>query len=146
MIKKKKNKDKSTHNVEIGTLYDVNKNLVEKNIEILTEEEIDNKRTLIQDFISKTNNQYYMLLCNDKKDYTVFHRNKNKNGQYWDVCEGYVGDRIDKILTKECLPNRGDIKSIELTKNKDAIEIWISIEQESFCYYFFPYDNAAIEC
>ena len=148
MLNKKKNKNKKStpQNIEIGTLYEVNKNLVEKNIEVLTEEELNNKKELVRNFITKTNNQYYMLLCNDRKDYTIFHRNKNKNGTYWDLCEGFVGNVLEKILINECLINRGEVKSIELTEDNTAIEIWISIDQESYCYYFFPYDTAVIEC
>ena len=41
--------------------------------------------------------------------------------------------------------NRGLIKGIDLTKDEQAIEIWLSIDEEAFVYYFFPYDNAVIE-
>ena len=145
--KKKKKNTKTTHNIELGTLYDINKNLVEKNVNILTNEELKNKKDLIIDFINNTNNAYYMLLCNEKKDYTIFHRNqKLKNGEFLDRSEGYTGEYLETVLIDECLPNRGYTKSIELTENKDAIEIWISIDDDSYCYYFFPYDNAIIEC
>ena len=30
-------------------------------------------------------------------------------------------------------------------KDEQAIEIWLSIDEEAFVYYFFPYDNAVIE-
>ena len=40
---------------------------------------------------------------------------------------------------------RSLIKGIDLTKNEQAIEIWLSIDEEAFVYYFFPYDNAVIE-
>lgn len=88
-----------------------------------------------------------MLLCNDRKDYTIFHRNqKCINGEFLDRCEGYTGDYIESVLLDECLPNRGSIKSIEFTEDKNAIEIWLSIDGESFVYFFFPYDSAIIEC
>ena len=41
--------------------------------------------------------------------------------------------------------NRGEVRGIDLTKDKDAIEIWLIIEDEAYCYYFFPYDAAIIE-
>ena len=72
---------------------------------------------------------YWMLLNNERKDYTVF-----------------------VILTKEgilneirpTLLNRGSILSIE--KQSDGnYEIWIRIDNEPFAYYLFPYDNAVIE-
>ena len=83
------------------------------------------------------NNTYYMLLCNERKDYTVFKMNDKDNDD--SIRE------IVSILVDECLRNRGEIRGIDLTKDKDAIEIWLIIEDEAYCYYFFPYDAAIIE-
>jgi len=129
-MKKKNNKKK--HIANIGTLYDINKSIIENNIKELTSEEIEEKKELIDSLLQRTNNKYYMLLCNDRKDYTVFVNEEN------DI------DNFLKILLDECLPNRGKIKSIEDTEDNQAIEIWLSIEGESYCYYLFPYDNAII--
>lgn len=131
---KKKNGKKLT-NVELGKLYEINKSIIEKNVPPLTQEEVKEKIKLIDTFIKETNNKYYMFLCNDRKDYTVFNLNQN-------------GDTLNAatILTKECCINRGVLKSIDLSTAKDAIEIWLSIEKESYCYYFFPYDLGIIEC
>ena len=135
---KKKKENKTTHNIEVGTLYDMNKNLVEKNIPDLTEEELNNKKELFISYLKDTNNYYYMLLCNDKKDYTIL-RLAVKS-------DDIRLNKLTNILVDECLTNRGKVKSIELTENKDAVEIWLSIDGESYCYYFFPYDAAIIEC
>ena len=132
-LNKKTKTTKKTHNINLGTLYDINKNIVEKNISVLTEKEMQEKKNLIITFLEDTDNHYYMLLCNDRKDYTIFHKD---NGI----------ECLQDILIDECLPNRGKTKSIEYTENKDAIEIWVSIDGESYCYYFFPYDTAIIEC
>ena len=129
-MKKKNNKRK--HIANMGTLYDINKSIIENNIKELTEEEIEEKRNLIEAFLQRTTNKYYMLLCNDRKDYTVFVNEEN------DI------DEFLTILLKECLPNRGIIKSIENTEDEQAIEIWLSIEGESYCYFLFPYDEAII--
>lgn len=134
--KKKKKEEKTTSNVTLGTLYDVNKGIVEKSVPDLTKEELEDKKNLIIEFLKDTNNKYYMLLCNDKKDYTVFRRSSKQN----------IGTELVNILIDECLQNRGKTKSIEYTESKDAIEIWISIDGESYCYYFFPYDMAVIQC
>ena len=53
--------------------------------------------------------------------------------------------KVASILVDECLINRGEIRGIDITKDKEAIEIWMSIEEDSYVYYFFPYDNAIIE-
>ncbi len=142
-----KKRNKKATKVAIGTLYDLNKGVIEKSVKALTQEELNNKKDLIIDFINNSNNEYYMMLCNERKDYTIFHRNKkNKDGEFLDRCEGYTGDYFEKVLIEECLPNRGQTKSIEWTEDKGALEIWISIDGESYCYYLFPYDTAIIEC
>lgn len=124
----------NTSNITLGTAYEINKNLVEKYEKELTTKELQNKKTEITNFIQETKGQYYMLLCNDKKDYTIFNI-LNKNNI----------EKMTNILVDECLVNRGIIKGIDLTKDKCAIEIWLSIENEAFCYYFFKYDDAVIE-
>lgn len=124
----------STSNVTLGTAYEINKNLVEKYEKELTIEELQNKKTEIINFIQKAKGQYYMLLCNDRKDYTIFNILNKDNIE-----------EMTNILVDECLKNRGIIKGIDLTKDKCAIEIWLSIDNEAFCYYFFKYDDAVIE-
>ncbi len=126
----KKYKKKKTSTLTMGNLYDINKNLIKDNVSPLTEEKLAEKRQIILDFL---NEMYYMLLCHDRRDYTVFRINESK-------------EECVKILIDECLKNRGEILSIEPTENKDAFEIWIKIENEVFCYYFFPYSQAIIEC
>lgn len=129
-IMPKKYKKKKTSTLTMGNLYDINKNLIKDNVSPLTEEKLAEKRQIILDFL---NEMYYMLLCHDRRDYTVFRIKESK-------------EECVKILIDECLKNRGEILSIEPTENKDAFEIWIKIENEVFCYYFFPYSQAIIEC
>lgn len=123
--------------LDMGTLYELNKNLVQQNEMKLTAGILNSKKEIIKNFIIKQNNYYYMLLCNERKDYTVFH--------WCNICDNDKAKDIAKILVDECLINRGEIRGIDLTKTQDAIEIWLSIDGESFVYYFFPYDNAIIE-
>lgn len=130
LIRKKKNN--KTTKLSMGSLYELNKNLIKKNVSPLTEEELAGKGQIILDFIEKT---YYMLLCHDRRDYTVFRITNSK-------------EECKNILINECCKNRGSILSIDLTEKKDAIEIWIknNEDNEPYCYYFFPYDEAIIEC
>lgn len=134
---KKRLERKKMSNISLGTLYDVNKNLVLKNEIKLTDGVLNSKKEIITNFMRKMNNTYYMLLCNERKDYTVFKMNdKNSDDSIREIVS---------ILVDECLKNRGEIRGIDLTKGKDAIEIWLIIEDEAYCYYFFPYDAAIIE-
>lgn len=134
---KKRLEKKKMSDISLGTLYDVNKNLVLKNEIELTDGVVNSKKEIITNFMRQMNNAYYMLLCNEKKDYTVFRMNDKDSDD--SIRE------IVSILVDECLKNRGEIRGIDLTKDKDAIEIWLIIEDEAYCYYFFPYDAAIIE-
>ena len=127
--------------IVVGTLYDINKNLVKQNEIKLTEAILNSKKLIIRDFIYKTNQNYYMLLCNEKKDYTIFDFKKDRDNYDWDIS---ICEDCAKCLVDECLINRGEIRGIDLTKDKDAIEIWMIIENEAYVYYFFPYDNGVI--
>ena len=126
-------KDKKTQ-IELGTTYDKNKTLVKKYEKKLTTEELKNKLDNFKTYIQYTNEKYYMLLCNDKKDYTVFHLNN-------------IND-IDFMFNElcECLTNRGDVYGFDKTQDEQAFEIWLVINDEAYCYYFFGYENAVIEC
>lgn len=128
--------EKKMSNITLGTAYEINKNLVEKYEKELTIKELKEKKEIISTFIKETDNRYYMLLCNDRKDYTVFTLLDGEKDK---------SDETASILVDECLFNRGLIKGIDLTENKDAFEIWLSIDKEAYCYYFFPYDNAIVE-
>lgn len=124
-----------TSKVSLGTLYDINKNAM-KSIKELSYEERVAKRKLVEDFITDTHNHYYMLLCNDRRDFTIVTldaANKEKRAA------------AAFTVVDECLVNRGKIKAIDLTEHNDAIEMWLNIDDEEFCYYFFPYDNAIVE-
>ena len=123
----------------LGTLYDLNKGLVQQTEVKLSEGVLNSKKEVIKNFLIKTNNNYYMLLSNERKDYTIFTMGSNDGYTYEDKSK-----RLVSILVDECLVNRGEIRGIDITKDKGAIEIWMSIEEESYVYYFFPYDTAII--
>lgn len=124
-----------TSKVSLGTLYDINKNAM-KSIKELSYEERVAKRKLVEDFITDTHNHYYMLLCNDRRDFTIV---------TLDVANEEKRAAAAFTVVDECLVNRGKIKAIDLTEHNDAIEMWLNIDDEEFCYYFFPYDNAIVE-
>ena len=124
----------SESKMTLGTLYDFNKQLMSQAKEL---RRIDFKDSLneIKDFIKEKDNKYFMLLCKERSDYTVFVLFKNED----------FDRQIFKKELSECLTNRGQILSIEETKDKQAYEIWIKIDEESFVYYLFPYDLGVIE-
>ena len=79
-------------------------------------------------------NCYWMLLCRERNDYTVF------------ALLGHYGvSELSKELS-ECLLNRGLIT--DFTQRDDGnYEIWIRDQEtkENFVYYLFKYNEGIIE-
>ena len=130
-------KKEKTTNITLGNNYDINKQLVQKYEKKLTDEQLNKKKEIIANFVNNSTDYYFMLLCNEKKDYTVFEFTEGK--KWTERCAD-----LAKCLVDECLINRGEIRGIDLTEDKQAIEIWLSIDGESFVYYFFPYEKGVI--
>lgn len=126
--------------VSMGTLYDMNKNVI-ANLSALSKRQVKDRLLEISEYIKKTDNRYYMMLCHEARDYTVFNIQKNDDS---------IHNAIEEL--KLCLDNRGEIYSIAEDTN-GAIEIWIKgtgyceyLEKDKFyMYYLFPYDAAVIE-
>lgn len=131
-------KEKET-TFELGTLYDVNKNIIQNSKE-LSQGVVNSKKEEIKNFLEKTNNEYYMLLCHERRDYTLFDLGYETYHAYKEKCK-----KAADVLVDECLKNRGEIRGIDITKDKQAIEIWISIEEDSYVYYFFPYNEGVVD-
>ena len=135
-------KEEEKKEIEFGTLYDVNKNLVKQKELKLSEAALNSKKLIIRDFLMNHEDKYFMLLCNERKDYTVFDFTPYDMTDYTKAKEKSMD--CAKCLVDECLTNRGEIRGIDLTKDKDAIEIWMVIDDDAYVYYFFPYDNGVI--
>lgn len=118
------------------TLYDVNK-LTMPNLPDLTNEQIDEAKRKIAAFIP-SNTNYWMLLNNEKRYYTVFHLNKAKNVLLCPKIE-------DEII--ECLTELGAIKSIEIIDD-NTVEAWVidKDDETAYVYYLFNYDGGIVEC
>ena len=114
-------------------LYDINKSAM-LSMPVLSEEQLVGKSQLIEDFFNNKDADYYMLLCKEQVDYTLF----------WDEhYENSIKEHIEDIYV--CLNNRGEIISIDLDEQGGAIEFWIKIDNELYCYLFFPYDEGVIK-
>lgn len=117
------------------TLYDMNKQIM-KNIDPLNELQIASAQSSIEDWFNMSIDCYAMLLCNERRDFTLFHLYENQNPN---PCKVAANEFIG------CLIDRGDILSIE-PADGNAWEVWIKIDDEPYCYYLFNYDNGVIEC
>lgn len=113
-------------------LYDLNKSIISQ-LKDLNEEQLYAAKKMITIFAEETNNKYHMLYGREINYFTLF------------VKDFYAKETLGNEVIN-CLKNIGKIKSIELTENKDAIEIWIcDLENELTVLYLFPYDNGIVE-
>ena len=113
------------------TLYEMNQQIMAQQ-PALSKEDINAARETFNDFMTKERmshgDTYFMFLCREKYDYTVFH------------FKNYNLDKCWKNLI-DIAQNRGRIKGIDISENGDMLEIWI----EDHAYYLFAYDWGVIE-
>lgn len=126
--------------MEMGNLYDVNKEIMESQKPISLKEWNEKSKEIVA-FCEETNNQYYMLLNRETNNFTLFDfRHDSKRGTLNTI-------RLIYDDLKICLQNRGYVLSIDKTQNGDAYEIWIrdKVEGNILVYYFFPYDIGVVK-
>ena len=112
------------------SLYEYSKQVVAN--EVPMDPILFNKK-MIEVSTDMVEHTYMMLLCHDRRDYTIFHiANADKKNAAKEI--------------SETLLNRGKILLVD--KQKDGSwEIWIrdSLTDENFAYYLFPYDDGVVE-
>ena len=112
------------------SLYEYSKQVVANEVPM---DPILFNQKMIEVSMDMVEHTYMMLLCHDRRDYTIFH----------------IANVDKKIAAKEIsetLYNRGKILLVD--KQKDGSwEIWIrdSLTDENFAYYLFPYDDGVVE-
>ncbi len=130
---------KKEYNVNLGTLYDMNKEIMAKQ-EPLNFIEINKLKPNLEEWFNWQIDGYAMLLCRERYDFTVFHLYELQNPNPPKVA-------ANELI--EALENRGKILSIEQdTTNSlgNAWEIWLKIDEEAFAYYLFNCDDWVIQC
>lgn len=135
-------KDKITPKAEVsmGNLYDMNKQLMEHE-PVATEEEIKVAKEHLREYLTHNFKQkYFMLLCHELRDYTMFNLDKTDT---WRMA------KADTIMTAandiiECMTNRGELLVADQQED-GAWELWIRNSEGCFAYYFFPYGEAVLE-
>jgi hypothetical protein len=127
------------HEVSLGTIYDLNKQVMAKE-KPLKKAAINDLKKKLEDWFNMQIDCYAMLLCRERYDFTIFHLYEKENVN---------PPRIAANELIDVLNNRGEILSIE--KDGQNIcgggwEIWIKIGEEAFAYYLFNCDDWTIEC
>lgn len=126
--------------VAMGTLYEVNKQMMMNEPAMAKEVQEEKIKTLQEWFIKKFDEQYFMLLCNDLRDYTLFNLDSHPS-----LCTSTSGKCFNAATDViECMTNRGTLLSVELQED-GAWELWMRNDEGSFAYYLFPYGNAVLE-
>ena len=114
-------------------LYELNRSIIEQQ-GVLDADVLAEKFELINIFATNTKNNFYMLYGREINYFTVFAKHEK-----WEL-------ETLALAVTECLANIGSVYSIEVTAEKDAIEIWVKdIHQDLLtCMYLFPYDNGIV--
>lgn len=123
-------------NVELGTIYDINKAIYhEKDLlpETLTKE-LYKKVYLWFKEKALCGANYYMFLCRDRQDYTIFNFIK------YNPQKG-----LDEL--KDLINSRGKLKDIVYNEKYNYYEFWIYVEalDKEYLYILFPCDDFIIE-
>ena len=129
---------KEDPNITMGTLYDMNKQLMTQTAKPLSPMELVPIQYKLSEWFNWEIDCYAMLLCHERRDYTVFRL-------YGDPPMNSDPPAVATNELLSLLTDRGEILAIDETEDK-AWEIWLKINEEPYCYYLFNYDNAVIEC
>lgn len=115
-------------------MYDINKQIIAQLPAINEADMIAVKREIIRKYCDQMKAEYYMLLCRDINYYTVFK-----------IDLKLADETIEDVLV-DCANYIGTIKSIGFTEDEQAIELWMTNEEDTYVAYFFPYDKGVIVC
>ena len=110
-------------------LYDMNKQII---IQLPDLTDPTDSIAKIDAFVADTHNMHYMLYGKDISYFTIFQR-----------CFGLTETVGEAVI--DCLKNVGTLKSIDITPDKDAFEIWVVVNDEATCLYLFPYDSGIVK-
>ena len=101
---------------------------------LITEKQLAPAKEILKNYLNKEKHDYYMLLCNDARYYTVF--NRRTDAPY---------ESMSSIII-ECLQDQGVIQQISPTEDESAIECWIKNDKGCFMYLLFDYDWGVVPC
>ena len=113
------------------SLYEMNKSVITK-LPVYTDDQIKQLQATL-DAWDNTNYNYYMLLCNEARYYTVFHRTLSMISSFTTL-----GEAVIKLLLE------ADYTIHEETEYPDRFEIWVKKDDETYVFILFPYDEGVV--
>lgn len=130
----------SQSEINLGNLYDINKQFMEKEPAI-NDASLQVAKEHLRNWITTHFKQkYFMLLCHELRDYTVF--NLNKTNEKDSASPSTIFESVNDII--ECMTNRGTLLVVD--EQDDGVwELWIRNSEGCFAYYLFPYGEAVLE-
>lgn len=116
------------------SLYDLNKQIIAQ-LPNLTDQEIEEKKTILREFKKVREAQFYMLLNNEIRYYTLF-----------EINDAFLNTYPFEQEVVNCLLSLGSIKAIDLNSD-GVIEAWVdNVDAGIIVLYLFPYDEGVITC
>lgn len=109
--------------VEIGTLYDLNKQIMAQ-LPPQSEDIMTHNWNIIGDWFGKDTERWFMLMCKERSDFTLFH-----------ITDNQFTKGVQEL--KEVLEERGQILAIQYQHGKDTFEIWVKMDEEVFMFMLF---------
>lgn len=119
-------------NVELGTNYDIHKELMSRAPGCSEEHLNEQLVTIGLWFSSKPKTKYFTLMCRERYDFTVFN---------------FTSPNYDKAVQelREVLESRGELIAIDYAHGFDCYECWVKIDDEAAMYLLFDYSQGVIE-
>lgn len=117
--------------VALGNLYELNKQIMaqlppqDKNI-------MNHNWTVIGDWFGKGKDRWFMLMCKERSDFTLFHITNNQ-----------FTKAIQEL--QEVLNERGQILAIQYQHGEDTFEIWVKSKEEVFMFMLFSANWMIVE-
>lgn len=117
------------------TLYEFNK-MGYASLPDMDETALDKASIYIKEFLEQKTpfSKYWLLLNNENKYYTIFHRNSS---------DFSFNDLTSEIM--DITQDLGGIKNIELDDSGSALEFWINYNGECCLFLLFDYTRGVIE-
>lgn len=113
-------------------LYEINQQLI-NNFKPYTSEQRKDLAAGIMEFLNKTDNRIYMLLCRDINYYTMFLRQTIPTPDYQFFWQAVL----------LCAQDLGDIVNHDIFE--DRVEIWVKNgDNLPYVFMLFPYDRGVV--
>lgn len=125
--------------LSVGSLYELNQQAYNKVKPLNTIQKKEHLSNLYE-WVKEQRCDYVMLLCHERRDYTILHFKTREDKKYKD---GIYNDLL------ECLNNRGKLLDVRYLQDQDAWEIWLRIfedkSHQNYMYMFFNAEEFIVE-